>query len=75
MIFAIIVSIGTTVDDIESVFNIVGAVCSNSIGILLPCLFYFMLVHRKNKKKTIKYYTTIVIFVIMLPYALFSIIA
>ena len=67
--------VAVLVSNIEAVFNIVGAVCSNSIGVLLPCLFYFMLVHKKKKSKGIKYYLTIVIFVVMLPYALFSIIA
>jgi hypothetical protein len=69
------VSVGIVVDDIEAVFNIIGAVCSTSIGILLPCFFYFMLIIKKNKKRTFKFYISLLVFGIMAPFAVFSVIA
>jgi amino acid permease len=63
------------VEDIESVFNIVGAICSTSIMILLPTLFYVRLIGKKKQQKGVKYYLSIVIFGVMAPYALFAIIA
>ncbi len=68
-------SVGIVVDDIEAVFNIIGAVCSTSIGILLPCFFYFMLIIKKNKKRTFKFYISLLVFGIMAPFAVFSVIA
>lgn len=70
-----IVTIGVILNDIEAVFNIIGAVCSTSICVLLPCFFYFVLVIKKGKKKNIKFYISGAIFCIMAPFALFSIVA
>jgi amino acid permease len=74
-IYAVIVGTGVALDDIEAVFNIIGAVCSTSIAVLLPCFFYFMLILKKNKKRNIKFYVSIVIFAIMIPFAIFSVVA
>lgn len=63
------------VDDIEAVFNVVGAICSTSIGVLLPTFYYFMLVRKRKRPFTVKYYVAVVIFVVMAPYSLFSIVA
>lgn len=62
-------------DDIEVVFNAIGAICSTSIALLLPCYFYIRLVKIKEQPINIKYYLSIIIFAIMAPYAIFSIIA
>ena len=62
-------------DDIEIVLNVIGAVCSSSIGMLLPCLFYFKLVPRKRKIKKFVYYVSILVFSVMVPFAVFSIVA
>lgn len=56
-------------------FNIIGAICSTSISVLLPCFFYFILVIKKNKKRNIKFYISVVVFCIMAPFALFSVVA
>lgn len=63
------------VDSIESVFNVVGALCSSSVCVLLPCLFYFRLVVLKKQPKGWKYYLSIAMFAIIAPYCLFSIVA
>jgi len=63
------------VDDIEAVFNVIGAVCSSSIGILLPTFFYFRLVDKRKQPRKVSYYIALVICIIMTPYSLFSIVA
>lgn len=70
-----IVGVGLSVDDIEVVFNIIGAVCSSSIGVLLPCAFYFLLVQKKRKARKFTYFISLVVFMIMLPFAIFSVVA
>lgn len=67
--------IGVLVDNIEAVFNFIGAVCSTSIGILLPCYFYFTLIIKKKKERTYLFYLTIFIFAGTVPLAIFSIVA
>jgi hypothetical protein len=71
----VIVAIGVSVDDIEIVFNLIGAISATSIGVLLPCFFYFMLVIKKNKARNVKFYLSIGVFLIMAPFAIFSIVA
>lgn len=75
VLYAIVIVVAILVEDIESVFNIVGAVCSTSIGVILPALFYFRQVDKKGKERTWKYYLSLSLFVVMIPYALFSIVA
>ena len=43
ILYLIAVGLAIGVDSLEAVFNIIGAISSNSIGILLPCFFYFKL--------------------------------
>lgn len=74
-IYLVIVGVAVGLDNIEAVFNIIGAVCSSSIGILLPCFFYFMLIIKKKQPRTIKFYVSLALFIVLTPYALFSIIA
>lgn len=53
----------------------IGAVCSTSVSVLLPCFFYFRLIMIKKQKRTYKFYLSIILFSTIAPYALFSIIA
>jgi hypothetical protein len=71
----VIVGVGISMDDIEVVFNFIGAICSSSIGVLLPCAFYFLLVHKKRKPKKFTYFISLVAFMVMLPFAIFSVVA
>ena len=70
-----IVGVAILLDNIEVVFNAAGAICAASIAILLPCFFYFRLIVIRKQPKNIKYYLSILIFVVMIPYSLFSIVA
>lgn len=75
LIYLVVIGVAVGVEDIKPVFNIVGAICSTSIAILLPCLFYFKLIEQQEQRKSWIYYTSIVIFCVMGPYAIFSIVA
>jgi hypothetical protein len=62
------------VDDIEILFNALGAICAASVCPLLPCYFYFRLVLIKKQPKRIKFYLAVVILFVMTPYSIFSIV-
>ena len=48
-IYLVIIGVSMGVDSIESVFNIIGAVCSTSVSILMPCFFYFRLINIRKQ--------------------------
>ena len=73
-LFAVAIGIAIAVDNVESVFNLVGAVASNSIGFLFPCLFYFYGVNRKGKEKKIWYFMAVGVFCTFIPLGLAAII-
>lgn len=75
IIYVVIVGVAMGVNDIEVVFNVVGAICSSSVCILLPTFFYIRLVSLKHKKKQWKYYLSYGLLVLMTPYCLFSVAA
>ena len=70
-----IILVGILADDIEAVFTIVGAICATSIGALFPMYFYVNLISKKRKPKKMLYYLSIMLGVVLGPYALFSIVA
>lgn len=74
-LYAVAIVIAILVDDIESVFNLVGSVASNAIGFILPCLFYFTLVAYKNKARGIKFHIARFLAFFFIPFGLFAIIA
>ena len=75
IIYGITMAVALTVDSIEVVFNAIGSICSMSISVILPCVFYFRLVIDNKKRKGWKYYTALIVTCLMTPYSLFSIIA
>ena len=75
IIYAITMAVALTVDSIEVVFNAIGAICSTSISIILPCVFYIRLVVDSKKGKGWKYYLALLLTCIIAPYSIFSIIA
>ena len=75
LIYLLTVGVAVGVDDVEVVFNSIGAVCSTSIAILLPCYFYCRLVVLRGQPKTVRFYLSMVVFAVMAPYAIFSVIA
>jgi len=74
-IYLVIVGVALGVDDIEAVFNVMGAICASSISILLPCFYYIMLMRKQGQQKTVKYYVAIAVLAVMTPYSIFSVVA
>jgi amino acid permease len=75
LLYTVIVSIGISVDSVEAVFNIVGSVCSTSIGLILPQYFYFQLVIKKKKPLGIVFYLSVIVFSVMIPFAVFAVVS
>lgn len=75
VVFGLIVAVGLSVEDITIVFNAVGAICSTSNIFFLPCIFYIMLVKKKGKTRKPTFYIAIAIFSIMVPFAIYTVIA
>ena len=70
ILYAVAIGVAIAVDDIEDVFNIVGAVASNAISFIFPGLFYFVMIKRKNKEKNVKYYLSIVLVCFFIPFGI-----
>ena len=75
LIYAVVIGVAMGVDDIEIVYNAIGAICSTSIVVVLPCLFYVRLIKKNNKAKGLRYYSSWILMIVMTPYSIFSIIA
>ena len=75
ILFAFIITIAAAVDDIEDVFNIVGAIASNSINFIFPAMFYMLLIRKKNKPKKMQYYISVGLFCFFIPFGIFSVVS
>jgi amino acid permease len=68
-------TIAVFLNNIEDILNLIGAICENLIAIILPCLFYAMLLRKQRKPRTRTYYFTIAVVAVITPYGLFTIVA
>ena len=75
MLYLIAIGVAMAVDDIEDVFNIVGAVAANAISFIFPSLFYITLVKRKKRPVTYRYYLSLAVFVFFIPFGIFAMIS
>ena len=66
--------LAVTVGDLGVIFNIVGAVASNSIGFILPSLFYIVLVIKKKKPKTFNFIGGAVLLCLAVPFGVFAVV-
>lgn len=74
-VYGVIVAVSMLTDDITVVFNAIGAICSTSNLIFLPYSFYILLIRKKDKPRKMYFYVAVIIFMIMIPFAIFSIVA
>lgn len=74
-IYAVMIGIGLGVDDIEVVFNLLGGITISAIAPILPCVFYISLVIQKRQQRGAKFYFAIIVFCIMTPYSIFSVVS
>ena len=75
LLYLIIMGVAVTVDSIEAVFNVLGAISGTSLAVVMPGFFYVNLVRRKEKKKWCRWYVAWVLMGVMVPFAVFSIVA
>lgn len=75
LFYLVIVGIAMGVDDLQTVFNIVGAISANSLVFILPSLFYFRLVDLKKKRRTAKYFAAIGMFCFFILFGIFSVVS
>ena len=52
-----------------------GCICISALAPLLPCFFYFTLIVQKKQPKGAKFYASVVIFSVMLPYSIFAMVS
>ena len=74
MLFVTIMILAVTVGELGKTFNIVGAVASNSIGFILPALYYVILVHKKKKPKLVNFYGAVVLFSLAVPFGVLAVV-
>lgn len=75
ILFSAAIGIAIGVGNIEDVFNLVGAIASNAIGSIFPCMYYYLLIKFKNKVKTYNYYIAMVLFYFFIPFGVFSVVS
>jgi hypothetical protein len=70
-----IIVIAMFVNNIQSVFNLLGSISGCGISILLPLYFYVKLIYKKNKEKKTIYFIALVLLFIMSLFSVFTIVA
>ena len=50
-LFSVIIVAALYLQDLEVIFNFLGIICANAIQLVLPSLFYFMIISKLNKKR------------------------
>lgn len=75
VIFIVVVAIAMFVNNIESMFNLVGSISCSCQAMIFPLYFYVKLIYKKNKEKRPIYYISLILLVTMTLFSIFSIVA
>ncbi len=75
VLYAITVLITIVVTSLAAVFNIVGAIASSAISFIVPYMFYYYLIKRKNKPKTLNYFLSLAGIIIFIPLGILSVVS
>ena len=75
ILYLVVITIAILVDDIEDIFNLVGAIAANALSFILPSLFYVMLVKKKSKKVRIQFYAAQMCFIFFIPFGIFAVVS
>lgn len=73
LVFAAIISIAASLNDVEDVFNICGAIAANATCFIFPCMFYLLLIRKRNKPRKVQYWAALVAFVFFVPFGIFAV--
>lgn len=74
LLYVVMLGASVLLQNIELVFNFLGAVCETMVAIILPCLFYVMLVNKEEQSRGLLYYVAILILLLIIPYSVFSVV-
>jgi amino acid permease len=74
LIFIFIFIISIIVNDIQNVFNVIGAISSNLLGFIFPPMFYIFLIRKKNKPRKMHYHAAWILFILFIPFGIFSVV-
>lgn len=74
LLFITIVTLAVTIGRLGPIFNLVGAIASNSIGFIFPTLFYIILIVQKKRKKRVQFYFSLLLLCTSVPFAIFAVI-
>ena len=69
----LVLAVGALLDDVAVVFNILGALSSSSMCLILPSFFYFSLVRKYEKPKQAKYYLAWTMFWFFILFGIFAV--
>lgn len=75
LVFAVIISIAASLNEVEDVFNICGAIAANGTCFIFPCMFYVMLIRKRNKPKKLKYWMALAGFIFFIPFGVFAVVS
>ncbi len=64
-----------TIGKLGRIFNLVGAIASNSIGFILPTIFYIVLIVKKRRPKRLNFILSWALFATAVPFGIFAVIA
>ena len=74
-IFTVILTAALLFNNVQVVFNFIGAVTSSTLNVLLPNYYNVRLININNFRKGWKYYLSLAILVVMVPFCIFQIIS
>ena len=74
-IFTVILTAALLFNNVQVVFNFIGAVTSSTLNVLLPNYYNVRLININNFRKGWKYYLSLAILVVMVPFCVFQIIS
>ena len=75
LLYLLLLIIAIAIGDLGPIFNIVGAIASNSIGFIIPPIFYICLILYKHKKAKIHFILACLMIVFAIPIGIFAIVS
>ena len=71
----IITILAIVFQDIEDVFNVIGAISASAINFWFPSIFYFQSVKKKRKEKKSTYYMSWALLWFFVPFGIFAVVS
>ncbi|KAM3130534.1 hypothetical protein pb186bvf_017343 [Paramecium bursaria] len=65
-VFTLLILLSLYVKHLDVIFNFLGIICANCIQLVVPCLFYIMIIKKQQRVKSKYYYATSILLAISL---------